>query len=329
ASEGRGLGLDFLRHVERCVALVHVLDGANLETDRDPISDLDAIEKELAAYRVDDGTVPLQDRPRIVVINKADVPDAQEMADIVRVDLEKRGAPVFVVSAVSHAGLRELSFAMAQIVAASRAAAVTTIAKRLVISPAAIDDAGFTVSREEYGDPDNLQVRFRVRGEKPRRWVRQTDFNNDEAVGYLADRLNRLGVEDALFAKGATAGAEVVIGADDNAVVFDWEPTMMAGAETLGQRGSDLRLEDHSRPTRALKREEERDRRAAKVAARDELESERRAGQWTSHEDDPSGPVIDDVHPRDGSHGEEIDVDRERELADQLSVRRGEALDRQ
>ncbi|GAB3454825.1 GTPase ObgE [Kineococcus endophyticus] len=285
ASEGRGLGLDFLRHVERCVALVHVLDGATLETDRDPVSDLEAIEKELAAYTVDDGTVPLQDRPRIVVINKADVPDAVDMADIVREDLEKRGAPVFVVSAVARTGLRELSFAMAELVAASRAAAPEAVPTRVVLNPPAVDASGFTVTREEYGDAEHAQVRFRVRGEKPRRWVRQTDFTNDEAVGYLADRLARLGVEDELFKKGATPGAEVVIGDDANAVVFDWEPTMVAGAEVLGQRGSDLRFEDQSRPTRAAKREEERERRAAKAAARGELESERLAGHWTADDD--------------------------------------------
>ena len=86
--------------------------------------------------------------------------------------------------------------------------------------------------------------------------MRQTDFSNDEAVGYLADRLARLGVEDALFKAGADAGAEVVIGAGDNAVVFDWEPTMAAGAELLaGPRGTDVRLLDDSRPTREAKRE--------------------------------------------------------------------------
>ncbi|WP_432540932.1 GTPase ObgE [Kineococcus sp. SYSU DK002] len=282
ASEGRGLGLDFLRHVERCVALVHVLDGANLESDRDPVSDLEAIEKELAAYTVDDGTVPLQDRPRIIVINKADVPDARDMADIVREDLEKRGDPVFVVSAVARTGLRELSFAMAELVAASRAAEPAAVPQRIVLNPPAVDESGFRVTREEYGDD---QVRFRVRGEKPRRWVRQTDFTNDEAVGYLADRLARLGVEDELFKAGATPGAEVVIGDDANAVVFDWEPTMVAGAEVLGQRGSDLRLEDHSRPTREVKRRQERERRAAKAAARGELEAERLAGHWTADDE--------------------------------------------
>ncbi|MFB9378241.1 GTPase ObgE [Kineococcus gynurae] len=288
ASEGRGLGLDFLRHVERCVALVHVLDGATLETDRDPVGDLEAIEKELAAYAVEDGDVPLQDRPRLIVINKADVPDARDLADIVRADLEKRGAPVFVVSAVAHHGLRELAFAMAEVVEAARAAAPPPAPTRTIIVPRAIDDSGFTVTREVYGDVETGGVRFRVRGEKPTRWVRQTDFSNDEAVGYLADRLARLGVEDELFKAGAVPGSEVLIGADENAVVFDWEPTMSpgyAGHAVMGPRGTDLRLDESQRPTRATKREEERDRRAAKAAARAELETERRAGHWTGDDE--------------------------------------------
>ena len=99
-----------------------------------------------------------------------------------------------------------------------------------------------------------------MRGEKPERWVRQTDFNNDEAVGYLADRLNRLGVEDALMKAGARAGDGVAIGPEDNAVVFDWEPTVMAGAEMLGRRGEDHRL-DAPRPaaSAAATSEAERD----------------------------------------------------------------------
>jgi GTP-binding protein len=83
--------------------------------------------------------------------------------------------------------------------------------------------------------------RYVVRGDKPRRWVLQTDFGNDEAVGYLADRLARLGVEQALADAGALPGAEVLIGDEDNAVVFDWDPNTPTAAG-LGPRGSDLRL---------------------------------------------------------------------------------------
>jgi GTP-binding protein len=83
--------------------------------------------------------------------------------------------------------------------------------------------------------------RFMIRGEKPRRWILQTDFSNDEAVGYLADRLARLGIEEALAEAGAEPGAEVLIGEEDNAVVFDWDPQMPTGAG-FGPRGTDRRL---------------------------------------------------------------------------------------
>jgi GTP-binding protein len=229
ASEGRGLGHEFLRHVERCSALVHVVDCATMEPGRDPISDVDVIERELASYG------KLADRPRLVALNKIDVPDARELAHLVEPDLEARGWQVIPVSAATHEGLRELTFAMAEVVSAARAARPEPERTRLVLRPTAVDDAGFTVTRE--GE------RFRVRGAKPERWVRQTDFSNDEAVGYLGDRLARLGVEERLLEAGATAGAEVVIGGDDG-VVFDWEPTIQAGAELLhGPRGSDRRLD--------------------------------------------------------------------------------------
>ncbi len=230
ASEGRGLGHDFLRHIERCKVLVHVIDCATIEPGRDPLSDLDVIEAELAAHG------GLEDRARLVVLNKVDVPEARELAEFVRPDLAARGLDSYEVSAATHEGLRELTFALARIVAAARAAEPPREATRIVIRPAAVDDSGFAVTREAGG--------FRVRGVKPERWVRQTDFNNDEAVGFLADRLARLGVEEQLVAKGAQPGDAVFIGPEDNAVVFDWEPTVQAGAELLyGPRGSDPRLE--------------------------------------------------------------------------------------
>ena len=252
ASQGKGLGLEFLRHVERCSVLVHVLDTATLESDRDPVSDLDIIEEELKQYG------GLDDRPRIVVLNKIDVPDGKDLAEMVRPDLEERGYRVFELSAVAHTGLKVLSYALADLVAHARAAKPKEEATRIVIRPKAVNDAGFTVVREE----DGL---FRVRGEKPERWVRQTDFNNDEAVGYLADRLNRLGVEEELMKTGARTGDGVAIGPEENAVVFDWEPTVMAGAEMLGRRGEDHRFEA---PRPAAQRRRDRQ------AERDEAEQE-------------------------------------------------------
>ncbi|MFF0503872.1 GTPase ObgE [Streptomyces fimicarius] len=252
ASQGKGLGLEFLRHVERCSVLVHVLDTATLESDRDPVSDLDIIEEELRQYG------GLENRPRIVALNKVDIPDGQDLADMIRPDLEARGYQVFEVSAIAHKGLKELSFALAGIIAEARAAKPKEEATRIVIRPKAVDDAGFTVTLDDEGI-------YRVRGEKPERWVRQTDFNNDEAVGYLADRLNRLGVEDSLMKAGARAGDGVAIGPEENAVVFDWEPTVSAGAEMLGRRGEDHRLEE---PRPAAQRRRDRD------AERDDAEKE-------------------------------------------------------
>ena len=286
ASEGKGLGLEFLRHVERCAVIVHVLDCATLEPGRDPITDLDVIERELAAYagdlEISGGQVPLTERPRIVVLNKVDVPEARDLAELVRGELEARGLEVLEVSAASHEGMRPLTFALARLVEAARAAAPPPAPERLVLRPKAVDEVPFTVTRREDGGHEW----FQVRGTKPERWVRQTDFTNDEAVGFLADRLARLGVEEALFTAGATPGAEVVIGDGDRAVVFDWEPTLMAGVELLASRGSDPRLSDTGRASRAERRREHQDRMDAKAAARSELWTEREAGRWTDPSDD-------------------------------------------
>ncbi len=234
ASEGRGLGLQFLRHVERCAALVHVLDCATLEPGRDPVSDLDVIEAELEAYG------GLADRPRMVVLNKVDVPQARELAEMVRPELEARGLAVHEVSAATHEGLRDLAFALAAVVRTARESAPPLAPTRVVLRPRPVDDTGFTLAVED--------GHYVVRGDKPERWVRQTDFANDEAVGYLADRLARLGVEDALREAGAQPGDEIVVGGSHGGVggvVFDWEPTLSAGAEHLasGPRGSDQRLD--------------------------------------------------------------------------------------
>src|SRR5919199_4091715 len=116
AATGKGLGLEFLRHIERTSALVHVLDAAAPEVERDPVADLEPIEAELAAYG------GLVDRPRIVVLNKIDIPDGRALAEMVRPDLEARGYPVFQVSAVTREGLKELTYALADLVAARRLA---------------------------------------------------------------------------------------------------------------------------------------------------------------------------------------------------------------
>jgi len=264
-----------------------VLDTATLESDRDPIRDLEAITHELRAYSGDAhiaGT-PLAERPQVIILNKIDIPDGRDLAAIVRPDLEALGMPIFEVSAVSHEGLDRLGFALAEMVVAERAKAPVLERAPIVLRPRAVDDGGFTVRHVRDGAEDY----FEVRGTKPERWVRQTNFTNDEAVGFLADRLARLGVEDELFRAGAVPGAQVVIGDRATGVVFDWEPTMAAGAELLGRRGTDQRIEDFeraARPTRAQKRQEFKEKMDGKAAAREELWTERDAGHWTDPTED-------------------------------------------
>ncbi|HKE66372.1 MAG TPA: GTPase ObgE [Micromonosporaceae bacterium] len=246
AATGRGLGLEFLRHIERCSVLVHVVDTATLEPDRDPYADIEALEAELRAYG------GLDDRPRIVALNKVDVPDGREMAELARPELARLGWPIFMVSAATHEGLRDLSFALAALLDERRAVAPPAEPTRIILRPAPVDDTGFTI------EPDDEGV-YVVRGVRPERWVRQTNFDNDEAVGYLADRLARLGVEDMLHKVGAEPGALVRIGTYE----FDWQPTIYAGADfTPGSRGTDYRLEEPTgRPTAAQRLAERRARR--------------------------------------------------------------------
>lgn len=265
ASQGKGLGLEFLRHVERCVALVHVLDCGTLETDRNPVSDLEIIESELAQYG------GLEDRPRMVALNKIDLPDGAAMADMVEETLRDRGYEVYQVSAASRAGLSELTYAMARIIQKTRAESAVEERTRIVLRPVAVDDSGFNVVANTDGS-------FSVSGAKVMRWVRQTDFKNAEAIGYLADRMAQLGVERELFRKGAVSGVEVRVGVRESAVVFDWEPTIEAGAELLGSaRGEDARFDG---PWRGY------------TKVQDQLNDDEIAEQWEYKVVDPRTPSL-------------------------------------
>ena len=154
ASQGRGLGLEFLRHIERCAVLVHVVDCATLEPGRDPVSDIEALEAELAAYtptgcKRDSTLVDLSDRPRAVVLNKIDVPEARELAEFVHDEVARRfGWPVFEVSTVTREGLRPLTFGLWEMVADYRAAHPAAPPRRPVIRPVPVDDSGFTVESD-------------------------------------------------------------------------------------------------------------------------------------------------------------------------------------
>ena len=323
AAQGKGLGLEFLRHIERTEVIAHVIDCATLDPGRDPVSDYETLENELKQYedqlQLPLGAIPIRDRPRVIILNKIDVAEARELAEFVKPDFEKMGLKVIMVSTVSHEGLRELAFILAELSEKVRRTIREREARdgsggeeRVVLRPlenrsrrrrtgAGTVGVDFSITRHEDADGNSW---FAVTGEKPERWVLQTNFDNEEAVGYLADRLAKLGVEDALKAQGAHIGDEVYIGTGDNAVGFDWDPTIAAGAEMLdnspqSQRGHDARLDAleesrSQRRTNAQRRREYHEWMDAKAAVRAAMEKERKAGHWA----DPS--KADDPHDEHG-----------------------------
>ncbi|WP_018143361.1 GTPase ObgE [Alloscardovia criceti] len=314
AAQGKGLGLEFLRHIERTQVIAHVIDCATLEQDRDPVSDYHALENELSQYAdqldLPLGAIPIAERPRIIILNKADVPDAKELAEFVKPDFEKMGLKTFIISTATHEGLKQLTYALSALVEDMRAKVQENAdkeqAERVVIRP--LDKMrrnpkqvglgyDFEIEREQ---DRNGNFWFTVTGKKPERWVRQTNFDNEEAIGYLADRLARLGVEDALRAKGAHVGDEVRIGRGEQAVAFDWDPTVQAGAEMLdgdphAQRGHDARMDEvqglNRRRTNTERRRQYHEWMDAKTAVRNAMMAERKAGHWAdpSRVDDPEG----------------------------------------
>ena len=243
ASEGRGLGLEFLRHIERCAVLVHIVDCATLEPGRDPISDIEALEAELAAYtptlQGDTTLGDLADRPRAVVLNKIDVPEARELADFVREEVASRfGWPVFEVSTVVARGS-----AAVDVCAVGHGVGVSRRRSRPSCPAGRSSGPSRSTRADSPSNPTVTAVSWcAARG--PNAGSVKRISTNDEAVGYLGDRLARLGVEDELLRLGAKPGCAVTIGD----MTFDWEPQTPAGVDvTPTGRGTDARLERNDR----------------------------------------------------------------------------------
>ncbi len=194
ASEGAGLGHQFLRHVERTRLLIHLLDGAAA----DPLADYETINRELAHF-----SERLAHRPQIVVLNKMDLPDAQAWWPLVQETMAERGVEARAISAVSGEGVRELmqrAYALLQTLPPPEPAP----AERAVFRPAEEDEDAFTIEREEDG--------WRVRGLRVERIAAMTPFTLPEAAARFQRQLRAMGIETALEAAGVQPGDPVRIG---------------------------------------------------------------------------------------------------------------------
>ena len=271
ASEGKGLGLQFLRHIERCSVILHVIDCANLESDREPLKDYKAIVQELENYEVENG-MPLSQRPQLIALNKIDLEDGETIAKMVRPEFEKMGLDVFEVSAISKQGLKELSFALSVLI--DEHSETQGDAREIISLVKQEPSDEFEVKAENSSEG----VIFRITGVKPERWVAQTDFSNDEAVGYLAERLAKLGVEERLMKTGAKAGSTVIIGSE-NGVLFEWQPMISSIAEVTTPRGSDSRIDGSDRRTTKERREQYHEMMDSRSRMREKMQAEREASK--------------------------------------------------
>ena len=233
AAQGKGLGHEFLRHVERTALLLHVVDLSGGFEGRDPVEDYKIINQELEAYAPE-----LASRPRIVIGNKADLPDTQEalerLKSLVKQESEELSEklldegiddpdpiPFFAVSAVSRTGLQQLIAATGERVHQLREAAAedeVTEYDQIWELKRQQRDKRFTVRREE------ADV-YRIEGRQVERMVIQTEWNNDEAIAFLERRLEHIGVEAALTEAGAKPGDTIRILETE----FEFQPSSWDG----------------------------------------------------------------------------------------------------
>ena len=228
AAEGKGLGHEFLRHVERTALILHVVDLTGGLEGRDPVHDYEVINRELELYAED-----FAKRPRIVVANKVDMPGVEDnlarLKERVRKDSdelseklldegidERDPIPFFAVSAATREGVEQLIKATAQRVHDLRLAAADEPVPeydQVWELKRKQRDARITVVQEE-------AHAWRVSGKNIERMVIQTEWNNEEAVAFLQRRMERAGVERALARAGAQSGDEVRV----MDIAFEYEP---------------------------------------------------------------------------------------------------------
>jgi GTP-binding protein len=199
ASEGVGLGHQFLRHIERTRVIVHVIDMSGLE-GRDPFEDYVTINDELKQYNL-----RLTERPQLIVANKMDMPDSEENLAEFRKKLPE-DVKVFPISALSRKGLNELLFAIADLLEVTGEFLLHEMADEesdaTVLYKHKKESDGFEVSRDDDGA-------FVLSGSSIERLFKMTDFSREDSIRRFARQLRGMGVDEALRERGAVDGDTV------------------------------------------------------------------------------------------------------------------------
>lgn len=196
ASQGVGLGHQFLRHIERTRVIVHVIDMSGSE-GRVPYEDYMAINNELEQYNL-----RLMERPQIIVANKMDMPDAEENLKEFKTKIAE-DIPVFPISAVTKTGLRELLLAIADKLETTPEFPLNEILEQededTVLYKYVAEEPDFEITRE----PDGT---FVLSGAKIERLFTMTNFERDASISRFARQLRAMGVDEALRKRGAKDG---------------------------------------------------------------------------------------------------------------------------
>lgn len=194
ASEGAGLGLQFLRHIERCKVLVHVLDMAQVE-ERDVINDYETINNELAKYKA-----ILLDKPMIVVANKMDIDGANE--NLKRFKEKYKNMEVFEISTIERKGLDKLIYRLNEIVKTTVDTSLVEENNEHSYILKDKEDKGFVITHPE----QNLWV---ISGERVEKLYHMTNISDDQGLMYLLHTLRTMGVDDELENLGVKDGDTV------------------------------------------------------------------------------------------------------------------------
>jgi GTP-binding protein len=208
AHTGTGLGIRFLRHVERTRLLVHLVDVAAIDPDR-PLAALETVNRELAQY-----SAALAQKPQIVVLNKMDLPDAQAWWPLIQEAMQERDAETLAISAVSGQGIRPLLHRTFELLQSLPPVDLAPEAPAILRPD--LDEHAFTIEREDDG--------WRVRGVHVERIAAMTPFNLPEAVSRFQRQLRAMGVEEALEQAGVRPGDTVRIGEEELEWLPQWKP---------------------------------------------------------------------------------------------------------